>query len=149
MVAWGNTHRKVLESFPLWYKIPEHDVIVVHGGIAPAHKNLPPKNILEASRFQKSVMFTRFVNPQGHMVQLGMETHEDIWWAESYDGRFGKAIYGHQAYQEVKYHAHAIGIDTGVVYGNKLTAYRVSDGHLIQVKAQEAYAQPYASEGLK
>ena len=154
MEAWVTENRDFLSSLPMWYKIPNTNYICVHGGFAPAMKELPPAHRIDergvpASRFARSMLFTRFVDPKGYFVALGKETSEDEWWAKVYNGRFGKAIYGHQAYEEVQFFEHAIGIDTGCVYGNKLTALRVSDEFLIQVESRRKYAVAYASEALE
>ena len=35
---------------------------------------------------------------------------------------FGFVVYGHQTFEEVNLSTNAMGLDTGCVYGNKLTA---------------------------
>jgi len=130
------------------------DYIVVHGGIYPAfyshYQAIPnldtieewPKKLRErVQRFDK----IRYVNPEGNMVALGQETSDDVFWAEEYDGRDGFAIYGHQPWKEVKYHSHAMGIDTGCVLGNRLTGFIVEEAHSLplvcSVPASRAYAE--------
>lgn len=67
---------------------------------------------------------TRFVSPEGQFVALGKEDESSYFWAEEYDGRFGKVIFGHQPWHEhqPRIFRNAIGIDTACVYGGKLTA---------------------------
>lgn len=136
-----------LKSLPLHYKIPDSDYVVVHGGVPPVIDQLAG-DWDSASRFAKTILFTRFVNPGGNMVALGKETEEDKWWAEAYDGRFGTVIYGHQPSRDVVFHEHAIGIDTGCCFGGKLTALKLPSRELIQVKASKAYATPYSDESF-
>lgn len=49
----------------------------------------------------------------------------DPFWAEVYDGRFGTVYFGHRAFVDaaapVKF-PHAVGLDLGAVYGNRLAA---------------------------
>jgi len=141
----------LLSTLPLYAYLPDYNVLLVHGGIEPKMTELPPVSLDKASKSQKNILRVRYVSPEGKMVSLGAEDLEqgDKWWADLYDGRFGTAIYGHQPYEEVVYHPHAIGIDTGCVYGNKLTALRLSlDGKhtLIQVDAKKKYAKSYDEE---
>ena len=147
LINLGNTGK--IKQLPLWYKIPETGHICIHAGIPLNMKELPDPDWEKASRKDKTLLFCRYVNQEGGVIPLGQEGPDDPFWADVYDGRFGPAIYGHQAYKEVKIHKHAIGIDTGVVYGNKLTAYCPNTEIIIQVNANRAYAEPYSSEGLK
>ena len=51
------------------------------------------------------------------------------WWAESYDGAFGRIWYGHQPFEDVRINMHAIGIDTEAYSENgRLTAMNVVTG---------------------
>lgn len=141
----------LLREAPLYIELPEYKVILVHGGIEPKMTELPPPALKDANKHQKNVLRVRYVSPNGRMVSLGEEKLDegDEWWADVYDGRFGTAIYGHQPYAEVAFHKHAIGIDTGAVFGNKLTALRLSkDGNhkVISVPARQKYAKSYSEE---
>lgn len=138
-----------ITKFPLWINVPNNDWIVVHAGLPASLKELPPKNYTKATRRDKQVMYCRYLNNQGNMIQLGFEKPSDPYWDDVYDGRFGKVIYGHQSYQEPKVTDFAVGIDTGCVYGNKLTAYCPDLNEFISVQAKKAYCEPYASEGIK
>jgi len=142
-----------LRELPLWIKIPDSDVLLVHGGIEPAMKSLPPDKLEGCRKAEKNLLRVRYVNTNGYMVPLGEESLEqgDSWWAEQYDGRFGLVIYGHQAFQEPKIDKHAIGIDTGCVHGNKLTAVCIDENlrtnpKFIQVKAAKKYASTYEED---
>jgi predicted phosphodiesterase len=99
---------------------------LVHGGIEPAMKKMPYSAALnKASKREKNVLRTRYVNPKGHMVMLGKEQDEDVYWAEVYDGRFGHVIFGHQPFlnrQSPREYDHCTAIDLGCVYGNVLCA---------------------------
>lgn len=140
-----------IEALPLYKLFPEYNVLLVHGGVDPRMTELPPTALTEANKYQKNILRLRYVSSDGRMIPLGDENLEqgDRWWADVYDGRFGTIIYGHQASDEIQHHPHAIGLDTGCVYGNKLSALRLSkDGNhkLIQVNAKEKYAKAYDEE---
>lgn len=143
--------KPLLEEAPLYIKLPEYNVVLVHGGIEPKMIELPPPALKDANKYQKNILRVRYVSSDGRMVSLGQENLEqgDKWWADVYDGRFGTIIYGHQPYDDVAYSKHAIGIDTGCVFGGKLTALRLNlDGNhkVISVSAKEKYAKSYSEE---
>jgi serine/threonine protein phosphatase 1 len=143
--------KPLLEEAPLYIQLPEYNVLLVHGGIEPRMTELPPPTLMDANKHQKNVLRLRYISAEGRMIPLGEESLEqgDKWWADTYDGRFGTVIYGHQPYDKVAYHPHAIGIDTGCVFGNELTALRLEkDGNhkVISVKAKAKYAKSYTEE---
>lgn len=120
------------------FVVNDKKFIVVHGGIPRSIKTLPASNIPDfKTKSYFDLLRTRYENPKGYMVELGKETDADNYWADLYDGRFGYAIFGHQPFFEddhaVKF-PHALGIDLGVVYGNKLCAAVVDDqGNVTEV----------------
>ena len=126
-----------LDTAILFHRVPEHNILVVHGGISGSMRTFPETveqvNTLsgrQRKRF-KTILRTRFIDADsGHMKSLGDEAPTDPYWAEVYDGRFGHVVFGHEAFDDgVQTFPHATGIDTGAVYGNGLTAMIVeSDG---------------------
>jgi len=151
---------KFLESLPLIKKLPDLNVVVVHGGFFPKFFQSYPEGLARiednwhrskgkymdrAKRF----LYVRYVNPDGNMVSLGQETDQDVFWTEWYDGQEGYAFYGHQPYidpPEPRLSEHAAGIDTGCVFGGRLTAAVVRDdprkAEFVSVPAMKMYAQP-------
>ena len=83
------------------------------------------------------------------MVTLGDEGETTQPWGDWYDGREGFAFYGHAPQRDGQpvAHEHAMGLDTGAVFGGNLTACVLEDGqspkagHFVQVKAGRAYAE--------
>ena len=57
----------------------------------------------------------------------------DSFW-ESYDGRFGRVVVGHTPRVKVERRQHIVLIDTGAVYGGKLSAYCPETDQVIQVQ---------------
>lgn len=136
--------------------------LLIHGGIEPRMRSLPstdiPSHLPKKELYRAMNMIrTRYVNPEGKMVPLGAETSDDKYWADIYDGRFGKAIFGHQPFDQStpKIFPHAVGIDLGCVYGGYLCAY-IIDGNtgeesFVTVHAKAVYAlnqYQNSSEGL-
>ena len=86
-------------------------------------------------------MHLRHVDLDGRMRRN--PTAEDRHWSDAYDGRFGLVVYGHSASGTVRRSEHAIGIDTGCVFGGRLTAAVVEAGRLVElvsVRARATYA---------
>ena len=122
--------RAFLQSAKLFYRVPAHNVLCVHGGIPANFQTFPdsPDDLraLPKKEMQrlKQVLRTRFVDADtGAMLSLGKEKDGDPFWAEIYDGRFGHVVFGHQPFFDGPAEfAHATGIDTGAVDGGALTA---------------------------
>lgn len=82
------------------------------------------------------------------MLALGQNPYGSNFWSEWYDGNQGIIVYGHEAFSDVKIDRFSFGIDTGCVYGNKLTALIIFDTKnplynydIVQLRAKRAYAQ--------
>ena len=137
-----------MDSFPMFYRVPRHDILVVHGGIPGNFRNFPEtmEDISKMSgKHRKSfklIQFARYVRPNGKFVRLGDEQPDDDFWASVYDGRFGHVVFGHQPFKKVHEYPHATGIDTGAVFGQKLTALVINDKtgkrSYVQVDSREA-----------
>lgn len=92
----------------------------------------------------------RYETPEGDMIKLKDQTSNVIFWAEKYDGRFGKIIFGHHAYlgkSEIVNYPYAIGIDLGCVYGGYLVALLINgnEHEAIKIKAKRKYYE-YSDE---
>lgn len=136
--ALKGTHREVanalseddwryLELLPLWLDFPELNTLVVHAGLLP---NVPvteqPRHLL---------LNLRSIDAEGNgstRVSGGRP------WAELWPGpRF--VIFGHDALRKLQHHPHALGLDTGCVYGGQLSAVWLPERRLVQVNAKRAY----------
>lgn len=118
-----------MEGFKPFHRIPEHGVLVVHGGI-PGNMGHFPESIEEfeglsnnkRKRFLK-ISRTRIVcRETGKFRPLGEEDPSDPFWSEVYDGRFGHVVFGHEPFMDgPQVREHSTGIDTGCVFGGRLT----------------------------
>jgi hypothetical protein len=74
---------------------------------------------------------------------LGLDraSREGLPWYEAYDGR-QIVLFGHWPSAEPRRAKRAIGLDTGCVYGYKLTAYVVESDEIVSVPARRAYDPP-------
>lgn len=79
----------------------------------------------------------RSIRPDGSPSE---RAHEGVPWASLWEGP-PFVIFGHDAVRGLQQHKHALGLDTGCVYGNRLTAYIVEEERLVSVPAKKAYAE--------
>jgi len=143
---------------PLYIRLIKHNAIVVHAGIMPSH-DLPEKSpdLSALSNKQRKeflkVLRVRHISPAGKMVRLGDRTPHDKYWAHLYDGRYGRAFFGHEpvrlaANPRRHDYRHAIGLDWGCVFGGSLAA-TVLTGlayEIVSVGAQRRYSDQYVEE---
>jgi len=109
-----------LMSLPNFKKI--NNVTIVHAGLMN-HFNLDDLSKEEV----KKLMRLRYLSPKGKFVNYGEESENSIFWADQYDGNQGFVVYGHQNFDDVRVNKFSLGIDTGCIYGNKLTAVVFND----------------------
>lgn len=134
-------------------RLPEAGLLLVHGGIpASSQLDLANRDYPYAADYPRDtkkalqlLTKTRHLSPQGHFVALGQENAQTRFWAETYDGRYGTVVFGHQPFmQPLPYRfAHAIGLDTACVYGGWLCACMLDGTELefVCVKAKMEYAR--------
>lgn len=119
-----------LESAVLFHRLPEHNLLIVHGGIPGNMETFPetPDGLDDMKpkhrRNLQQVMHTRIISAEdGSFRALGRELPGDVFWADAYDGRFGHVVFGHQPWRDgPREFEHATGIDTGAAHGGALTA---------------------------
>lgn len=108
---------RFIASWPHYLDLPE--ALVVHGGLRPG-------------------------------VPLGRQDIEDLTglrmagqpprpWFEAYPGP-KLAVFGHWVVREPILSEHAAGLDTGCVYGGKLSALVLPERRVVQVRARRAYS---------
>lgn len=128
-----------LEAMPLWVDLPDHGVRVVHAGLVP--------DVPMASQDPRNLMFLRSFDERGEPVMVRGSRS----WAHDYAGP-EHVVFGHNAQDEPEIAPFATGIDTGAVYGGRLTAMVLNRGErppgvderrrvLISVPSRRAYYQ--------
>ena len=104
-----------LMSLPSFKKL--NKVTVLHAGL------MNKINLDDLSKDEvKKIMRFRYISPEGKFIPYGEENENSIFWADLYDGNQGFIVYGHQNFDDVRVNENSLGIDTGCIYGNKLTA---------------------------
>ncbi len=105
-------------------------LVVVHAGIKEEYIGRTSKEIRSYTLYGETTNETdEFGLPIRHL------------WAKDYKGR-PLVLYGHTPNIEPLSLNNTINIDTGCVFGNKLTAYRYPEGEYVSVKALAQYSTP-------
>ena len=114
----------LLDSLPLSIDLGTH--VVVHAGLRPG--------VALAEQSADDLTELRTLGPD--------RTNRDGQpWYEVYDGE-KIALFGHWPMSPPRRGLRAIGLDTGCVYGYKLTAYVVEEDRFYSVEARRAYDTP-------
>lgn len=119
-----------LEALPVYLELPTLDAVVVHAGLLPGVPlDAQPRELLLTLR-----SFDARGRPSTR-VDGGAP------WASRWRGP-RRAVFGHDALRGLQQHPHALGLDTGCVYGKHLTGVWLPEGRLVQVPAERAWKAP-------
>ena len=136
-------HLDWIRSLPLFLDFAEIQVAVVHGGVLPDMRI----NAEDIDRNRDAVLKLRHVRRQdGKWVAVNRFElrSDDRWWSEVWDGD-RTIVYGHSPTPDhrPRIDPKAIGLDTGCVYGGRLTA-AIHHGQwsFASVPARRPYARP-------
>ncbi|TAE47738.1 MAG: polynucleotide kinase-phosphatase [Bacteroidetes bacterium] len=95
--------------------------------------------------------FCLYGETTGEIDEFGLPVRYN--WAKEYRGK-AKVVYGHTPVPDAEWLNKTIDIDTGCVFGGKLTALRYPEEQLVSVDAQKVYCEPvrpldYAANALQ
>lgn len=116
-----------LEKLPFFLELPAWSAIVAHGGLVPG---------LPLSQQQRDVVINlRSIDASGTPTAriLGAP------WGSRWPGP-QHVLFGHDAVRGLQQYPHATGLDTGCVYGRKLTGIWLPEHRLISVPALKAWS---------
>ena len=108
-----------------------------NGRLVVAHAGMKERYIGRASRRVRE--FALYGETTGESDEFGLPIRYN--WAAEYRGP-ATVVYGHTPVPQADWLNHTINIDTGCVFGGKLTALRWPEKELISVPARETYSQP-------
>lgn len=116
-----------LDRLPLWLDFPELNALVVHAGLVPG---------LALERQPRHLLLNmRSLDAEGNgspRIEAGVP------WASRWPGP-RHVVFGHDAVRGLQQHPFATGLDSGCVYGKRLTGLWLPDRTLVSVDAQRAY----------
>jgi len=116
-----------IHSWPLYLEYP--DLYIVHAGLDP-RSGIPQES--------SSKILTQIRHWDGKGINLNNET--DPAWFDCFLPQ-KKVVFGHWAKKGLIQKSSFIGIDSGCVYGNSLSAYCPEQDQIWQVKALKSYVQ--------
>ncbi len=119
-----------LDSLVSHYLLDDGKLVVAHAGMKEEMQGRSSGAVRE---------FALYGETTGETDEFGLPVRFD--WASAYRGR-ATVVYGHTPVPEPEWFNHTINIDTGCVFGGKLTALRYPEKELVCVAAQRVYSEP-------
>ncbi len=116
--------------------LPFH-IILDQGRLVVAHAGLPAE--LQGRIADRVRAFCLYGATTGEMDSFGLPVRLD--WSNDYHG-FARVVYGHTPSYEAFWKNKTICIDTGCVFGGKLTALRYPSLEIVSVPALQTYMEP-------
>lgn len=121
--------KEFIAQLPYYLILDEGRLVVSHGGI---------KKSMVGRESGAIHSFCLYGDTKGELDCDGLPIRYN--WAEKYDGTF-KIVYGHTPVKYAQWLNNTINVDTGCVFGGKLTALRYPEELPISVKAKECYCE--------
>ncbi len=112
-----------IKSWPVF--VEEEDFLAVHGGLVPGEKP-------NQSKTEHLVNIRYWDEEKGELSEDSTKTA----WHDLYKGD-KLVVYAHWAKQGLKIKPHSIGLDTGCVYGGKLTGLWLPERNIVQVSCPD------------
>jgi protein phosphatase len=119
-----------LDGLVSHYVFDDGRLVVAHAGM---------KEEMQGRGSGKVRDFALYGETTGETDDLGLPVRLD--WASEYRGK-AMVVYGHTPVAEPEWLNRTINIDTGCVFGGKLTALRYPEKELISVPARQTYYEP-------
>jgi predicted phosphodiesterase len=118
-----------LDGLPLFIEVPKFKLRVVHAGLVPGVK-------LEDQR-REDLINMRSLDAQGRPSR---RMEEGVPWASKWPGP-ELVVFGHDAMRGLQDYPFALGLDTGCVYGKRLTAVVFPGKILVSVPARKQWCR--------
>ncbi|WP_284139639.1 MULTISPECIES: bis(5'-nucleosyl)-tetraphosphatase PrpE [unclassified Virgibacillus] len=112
---------ELYEQADLYLQLPKVNAIIAHAGI---------KESLIGKKDKKTETFVLYGDITGKFDEAGKPIRRD--WAKHYHGA-DWIVYGHTPVLEPRFINQTVNIDTGCVFGNALTAFRLPEESIVSV----------------
>lgn len=120
---------RFLEGLPSHYVLDGGRLVVAHAGMKAEMQGRDTKRVRD---------FALYGETTGELDEFGLPIRYN--WAAEYRGQ-ARVVYGHTPVVEPEWLNGTINIDTGCVFGGRLTALRYPELELVSVPAARVYAQ--------
>jgi protein phosphatase len=128
--AWRRDYLAFADELVSHYMLAGGMLVVAHAGMKEAYQGRASGRVRD---------FALFGETTGETDEFGLPIRYN--WAADYRGT-AAVVYGHTPVPEAEWINNTINIDTGCVFGGRLTALRWPERELVSVAAHETYAQP-------
>jgi polynucleotide kinase-phosphatase len=128
--AFREEVRRFLECLPSHYLLDGGRLVVAHAGL---------REDLQGRVGAKVRTFCLYGDTTGETDAYGLPVRRN--WAADYKGP-AAVVYGHTPVAAAEWVNRTINIDTGCVFGGRLTALRYPDKELVAVPARRVYCEP-------
>lgn len=118
-----------IETLVSHYVLDEGQLVVAHAGMKESMQGRGSRGVRE---------FALYGETTGEIDEFGLPIRYN--WASEYRGK-SMVVYGHTPVPEAQWLNNTIDIDTGCVYGGKLTALRYPEKELVSVPAARIYRE--------
>ena len=112
------------------YMLDGGELVAAHAGLEEALQGRASGRVRE---------FALYGETTGETDEFGLPVRSD--WAAAYRGK-ATVVYGHTPVPEPEWVNRTINIDTGCVFGGKLTALRYPEREIVQVPARQVWCEP-------
>ena len=112
------------------YVLDDGNLVVAHAGMKPEYQGRASARVRD---------FCLYGETTGETDEFGLPVRYN--WAAEYRGR-AAVVYGHTPVGEPAWLNNTINVDTGCVFGGKLTALRYPEKELVSVPAARVYYEP-------
>lgn len=127
----------LVEELKAWLDARISHYVLDDGGLVVAHAGLKEEMHGRGSRAVRE--FALYGDTTGETDEYGLPVRLN--WAADYRGK-ATVVYGHTAVPEADWLNNTIDVDTGAVFGGKLTALRYPERELASVAAARTYYEP-------
>jgi protein phosphatase len=127
--AWVAEYRTLMDSLTSHLVLDGGDLVVAHAGMKEAYQGRASGRVRA---------FALFGETTGETDELGLPVRLN--WATDYRGK-AAVVYGHTPVPEPTWLNNTINVDTGCVFGLRLTALRWPERELVSVSARRVYVE--------
>ena len=127
---WRDQVAEFIDSLASHYELNGGHLVVAHAGMKETMQGRASRAVRE---------FALYGETTGETDEFGLPVRHE--WAADYRGR-AQVVYGHTPVPAAEWLNRTICVDTGCVFGGRLTALRYPENELVSVPAARAYSEP-------
>ena len=127
---WRDRVAEFIDSLASHYELDGGRLVVAHAGMKEEMQGRASRAVRE---------FALYGETTGETDEFGLPVRHE--WAADYRGR-AQVVYGHTPVPTAEWLNRTICLDTGCVFGGRLTALRYPENELVSVPAARVYSEP-------